>query len=246
MGKYGEKIVNFVKANDTNIITGIGIADGLALGGYLWYKTGVKVSNKIHYEEEFQMRELTFKEKIKATWKMFILPTVNTLVSGGLLIYSARIGNKRLAALGAAYNIAETTIQKYADKAKEVVGEKKAEAISQKVAEDNFNNSKNEIATTYHGDLIVQEPATGIKFNTTWDKVDLAIMKVQREAEQGNGVVTLSSFFRELGLTPTDATDMLGWDVNRNGSIYISKVAILDSEGEPCGALDYHGDLIAL
>jgi len=237
MNKLGNKIINFIKANDTNIMTGVGIANGLVLGAYLWYRTGQKVMKKTEDKK-------TFKEKAKASWKLFILPTVNTLISGGLLIYSAKVGSKRLAAIGAAYNIAEATIQKYSEKTKEIVGEKKAETISQKVAEDNFNSSDNNIVDTHKGELVIQEPATKIKFTTTWDKVDLAIIKTQRAAEQGNGTVTLSYFFRELGLEPSDLTDMVGFDINQNGDIYITHTSFLDKDGIPCGGLDYHGSLV--
>lgn len=241
---FKDKVSNFVKKNDTTILTTIGVADGLFVGGYLWYRTGQKVQKIIADKEQELNAKLTFKQKFKATWKVFLLPVINTTVSAGVLIYSARVGNKRLAALGAAYNIAEATIQKYAEKTKEVVGDKKAEVISQKVAEENFNSSNGDIATVYNSELVVQEPETKQKFTTTWDKVDLAIMKTQRAAEQGDGRVSLSYFIRELGLEPSELTDMVGFDINKNGDIYITHTSFLDKDGIPCGGLDYHGSLV--
>ena len=247
MSKFSNNIMKFIKNNDTNIMTGIGLAEGLIFGGYLWYKTGKKTERVIsNLPLEEGKTKPTFKQKVKATWKIFLLPTINTIVSGGLLIYSAKVSNKKIAALGAAYNIAEATIQKYSEKTKEIVGEKKAEKIEQKVIEENFNNDNSKPIEIVKDGIVVQEPATKIKFTTTWDKVDLAIMKTQKAAMLGNGEVSLSYFVNELGLEPSEATDMLGWDVNQNGDIRISKIAILDKDGNPCGCLDYHGDLIAL
>ena len=246
MGKFGNKVIKFIKNNDTNILTGIGIADGLGLGAYLWYRTGQKVQNKINNKQNEENRKLSMKEKVKETWKIFILPVANTAISGGLLIYSAKVGNKRLAALASAYNLTEVALQQYMEKTKELVGDKKAEAITQKVAEENFNNDNSQPITVVKDGIVLQEPATRIKFTTTWDKVDLAIERTQKAAMLGNGEVSLSYFIRELGLEPSEATDMLGWDINQNGDIRISKVSILDKDGIPCGSLDYHGDLIAL
>lgn len=247
MNKFGNKILKFIKNNDTNILTGVGLAEGLILGGCLWYMTGKKAERIISNIplKEGQTKP-TFKQKFKATWKIFILPAANTILSGGLLIYSAKVSNKKIAALGAAYNIAEATLQQYAEKTKDIVGEKKTEVITQKVAEENFNNDNSQPITIVKDGVVLQEPATRIKFTTTWDKVDLAIERTQKAAMLGNGEVSLSYFIRELGLEPSEATDMLGWDINQNGDIRISKVSILDKDGIPCGSLDYHGDLIAL
>ena len=244
MTSLGEKLITFVKHNDTNIMTGIGIANGLGLGAYLWYRTGQKVQHKIQIEEQSAQRELTFKEKVKHTWKMFILPAVNTLVSGGLLIYSAKVGNKRLAALGAAYNLTEVAFQKYVDKTKETLGEKKAEKIAQDISNDNVQGEKNNlVVVTGDGDSMFYEPLTDRYFYSNWTKIQKAANELNAAALTGfDGKITLTEWFSRLGLAKTDISDSLGWDPQNNGKngiIDISIDAVL-REDVPCGAIRYN------
>ncbi len=244
MGKFTNSFMNFVKKNDTNILTGVGIADGLFLGGYLWYRTGQKVKTVIDAKENELKRKLTFKEKVSETWKIFILPSANTVVSAGTLIYSAKVGNKKLAALGAAYNLTEVAFQKYIDKTKEEVGEKKAEAISQSVSSDDIKSTpSNVVVLKDDGEVLFREPLTDRYFKSTWEKIQKAANEINSEAISGfDGRITLSDWFLKLGLPPTDISDDLGWDVQNNGPrgiIDISPDADLDDNNKPCGVIRY-------
>lgn len=245
MGSFGEKIISFVKNNDTNIITGIGIADGLVLGSYLWYRTGQKVQKIFINKENDIQRKLTFKEKVKNSWKLFLLPTANTLISGGLLIYSAKVGNKRLAALGAAYNLTEVAFQKYIDKTKEELGDKKATAIAQDISKDNIKEGNNNLLVlTGEGDSIFYEPLTDRYFKSNWTKIQKVANELNATAMSAfDGKISLTEWFSRLGLPKTDISDEMGWDVQKNGKngiIDISIDAVLNNEDVPCGAIRYN------
>lgn len=243
MSNFGEKLIKFIKNNDTNIMTGIGIADGLGLGAYLWYRTGQKVQNVINAKEAETQMPLKFKDKFKTTWKLFILPSVNTLISGGLLIYSAKVGNKRLAALGAAYNLTEVAFQKYIDKTKETLGEKKAEKIAQEVTKDDIQNEKNNlVVVTNDGDSLFYEPITDRYFQSSWTKVQKAANELNASALSGfDGKVTLTDWFSALGLPKTDISDEIGWDcqAGKDNMLDISLEAHLKDD-VPCGAIRYN------
>lgn len=236
MNKLGNKLINFVKANDTNIMTGVGIADGLVFGAYLWYRTGQKVMKKTEDKK-------TFKEKAKASWKLFILPTVNTLISGGLIIYSAKVGSKRLAALGAAYNLTEVAFQNYIDKTKEVIGEKKAEKIAQDISSDNIQKETNNlVVVTGDGDNMFYEPLTDRYFQSNWTKIQKVANELNAAALSGfDGRISLTEWFSKLGLPRTDISDEIGWDPQngKDNMIDISIDAVLHND-VPCGAIRYN------
>ncbi len=248
MSKKLNKVGNFIKKNDTNIMTGVGIVDGLCLGGYLWYKTGQKVF-KIAYAKEQELgRKLTKKEFIKATWKMFILPAINTIVSGGLLIYSAKVGNKRLAALGAAYNLTEVAFQQYIDKTKEIVSESKQNDIKEKVCKESINSEEAKdkvvIMAGNNDDILVHEPLTDRYFMSNWVKIQNAALDLNLEAENNfDGKISLSDWFDSLGLPKTDISDNIGWDIQKhgkNGKIVVDFITILTEDKKPCVEIYYN------
>jgi len=241
MSKIGNKVLTFIKNNDTNIITGIGIADGLLVGSYLWYKTGKKVNKRLTQKEIDIQRKLTFKEKVKETWKIFILPVCNTILSGGLLIYSARIGNKRLAALGAAYNLTEAALQQYIDKTKDIVGEKKANEIQEEVAKENLEQKGDKLVLINgKNEVTIHEPLTDRWFVTSWNKIENAAVKLNIEATTGmSHRISLTEWFYEIGLPKTDISDSIGWDTLNGEKIEINKRYVGNDDGMPCCEIEY-------
>jgi hypothetical protein len=257
MNKKTNKVINFIKRNDTNIITGAGIADGLILGSYLWYKTGQKILKIIQVKEKEYGRKLTKKEFIKETWKMFILPAFNTLLSGALLIFSTKIGNKRLAALGAAYNLTEVAFQQYIDKTKELVGEKKSNDIKESVCKESIANAEKKdsvvMLASGNNDVWVHEPYTDTYFMSNWNKVQTAVIDLNLDAMNSlNGRVSMSDWLYHLGISKTsvngndcsiDVWENMGWDIQRhgkNGKIDVEPIAVLNSNNEPCVEIYYN------
>lgn len=235
------KVTNFIRNNDTNVIIGMGIASGLGLGSYIWFKTGQKCQNIIFQKEQELNRKLTFKEKVKSTWKMFIFPVVNTAVSAGSIIYATKVSNARYAALGAAYNLTEVAFQKYMDKTREVVGKNKEDTIRQSIAKDNDEKSsdknKVQIITTGKEDIWVRESLTGREFLSNWDRIQKAALDLNVEAASNlGGRISLTDWFYKLGLEPTADSDDRGWDMTRygkDGMIDIQPTSYLTSDNEP-------------
>lgn len=236
-----DNFTKFIKNNDTNIVIGMGIASGLGFGSYIWFRTGQKCQKIIAFEEQKLNRKLTFKEKIKSTWKMFIFPVVNSTVSGVAITYATKVSNARYAALGAAYNLTEVAFQKYMDKTREVVGKNKEDAIRQSIAQDNDEKSseknKIQIITTAKDDIWVRESLTGREFLSNWDKITKAALDLNADAINNlSGKITLSEWFYKLGLDPTADSDDRGWDVVRfgkDGMIDIEPTPYLTKDNEP-------------
>ena len=242
MGNTKSNIANWLRKNDTNILTGIGIAEGLGFGSFLWYQTGKKVERLLESAKKQKGEDLTFKEKLKETWKMLVFPSIVTSTSMALLIYSARTNNKKLAALGAAYNLTETAFQRYINKTKEELGEKKANSIAEKVSKENIENSnnKNTIMLTGDGETWFHEPLTDRMIKTTWSKIQKAANELNAEALASvNGYISLSEWFYRLGLDKTLDSDERGWNPQENSIIDISLDSCLIND-MPCGEIRYN------
>jgi len=247
MSSIKNDILKFIKKNDTSLLTGVGIAGGLLLGSWLWYKTGAKVEKAIKSKEIELNRKLTKKEKVKLTWKLFILPTINTVVSGGFLIGSVRLGNKKLAALGAAYNLTEATLQKYIEKTREELTSNTVDKINQSVAEDNVKtNGNNIIFAGDNGDVKFYDPLSGRYFKSTWTKIQKAANELNAYAMGSmEGKISVTEWYDRLGILKpeTDNYDERVWDIQRdgkNGMIDISIDAALDENDIPCGSIRYN------
>lgn len=237
-----DSIKDKIKKHDTSILTGVGLVDGLVVGGYLWYKTGAKVNDLIKEKEQEKGSALTFKEKVKCSWKMFLIPAANTVLSATAIILSDKISAKRYASLGIAYSLTEATLQKYQEKVVQEVGEKKATEIKSsavsEVAKDNMKTA--EIIDTGHGTVPIFETTSCRTLLTNWDKVDNAVLKANEVATLGDGKVSLSYLYRELGIPTSGFSDKNGWDINRSGKIRISHTCMLDDKDRPCGVIDYY------
>ena len=163
------------------------------------------------------------------------------------MIYSTRVSNKKLAALGAAYNLTEVAFQNFIDKTKKEVGDKKVNDISQEVSKDAFNNqdgANSIVMMPSDGNVTFYEPLTDRYFRSTWTKIQKAANELNSQALTGwEGKITLSEWFYKLGLPKTDISDEMGWEpqINgKNGIIDISLDAILNSDNVPCGAIRYN------
>ena len=218
-----DKIKNFIKNNDTNIMIGMGVGSGLGLGSYIWFKTGQKYNKIVSKKEQELNRKLTFKEKLKNTWKLFIFPTVNTCMSAAAIIYATKVNNARYAALGAAYNLTEVAFQKYMDKTRDIVGKNKEEEIKQAIAQDNISTSEKKdkivMLGTSKDDVLIHEPLTDRYFRSSWNAVINAQIELNLEASSTmSGKIKLSDWFYKLGLPKTDISDDIGWDVQKHGN----------------------------
>ena len=241
------KISNFINKNDTNLVIGAGMASGFIFGSAVWYKTGQKVQNIINSKKKELKRNLTLKEKIKFTWKVFIFPTVNTVASAVAIAYATKVNNRRLAALGAAYNLTEMAFQNYMDKTKEIIGKKKEEEIKQATAEESFKKEdKNivQVITTGKDDILVHEPLTDRYFRSSWSKIKNAELDLNLDAANSyNGRISLTQWFYKLGLDKTDISDDLGWDVQKHGkygAIDVEPGSCLGPDNEPGIEIHYN------
>ena len=88
------------------------------------------------------MVELTRKEKLATTYKLYI-PPVGMALFGLICFWAAHgIDLKRQAVVAGLYSTAEATLQEYQRKVTEMLGEKQAEEIRQSIGDDRVNQAQ--------------------------------------------------------------------------------------------------------
>lgn len=224
---------------------------GMGIGGLVFSTTwGIKatfaaVKRLEKRKKELQKEKLSFKEGFKEVWTLY-LPVV---LSAGLSIPSIILGNRvsarRNAAFAAAYAISETALQEYREQTRELVGEKKEKEIREKISEKKVNETynSNNVLLTGDGDCLFCEPISGRYFKSNWNKILKAANELNaRSMSNLSGVTTLTDWFDELGLSPTDISDRLGWSLadGQDGIIDIDVMSSLTPDKVPCGSISYN------
>ena len=177
--------------------------------------------------------------------KKFILAMIPTVVTFALtaacILGGHTIQARRTAALAAAYNITESAFKDYKDKVKEIVGEKKEEAIRDEIAKDKVDAapvSGREVYITGKGDQLCFDKGTGRYFNSSIEEIRRCVNDLNFRLRQ-EMFISLNDFYYALGLKPVDLGDILGWDIDK-GEIEVTFSSQIADDGRPALVLEYN------
>lgn len=236
----------FVARHEPEILMTMGIS-GMIFSVVWGVKATAKAVRRIDNKKiELNKDKLTVKEVIKETWKLYLPVAVSTVISVPCIVAGNRISNKRAMALAAAYTISETALQEYQDKTKEILGDKKYEALQESISQDNVNKSyqkSNNVTLIGNGKSLFYEPFSGRYFETSWNEISKAANELNASALGSfSGTITLGEWYDILGLEPTDMDNELGWTVSdgKDGIIDISIDSVLTPNNQPCGSIRYN------
>jgi hypothetical protein len=244
MGKVFKDAQALVSKHSPELLTGIGIA-GMITATVLAVRATPKALDLIEQKREElypdSTQKLTPIETVKATWKCYIPAAVTSVTATACLIGASSVNARRNAALATAYNLSATALAEYKDKVIETIGEKKAQAIRDKVAEERIkkepvNNSAIIVSGT--GNTRCFDMATKRRFTSDIEQIKRIVNELNRRMISGEDYVSLNEFYYELGLDGCDVGDEIGWNVTR-GLIDIEFSAQLDTDGVPCIVLNY-------
>lgn len=253
-----KKIFKSVKASaikhSPEILTGVGIA-GMITATVLAVKATPRAIELIEEErdlreidrangvdERFASDNISFKDKVKLTWKCYIPAAATTAMSVSCLIGASAVNLRRNAALATAYSLSETALKEYKEKVMETVGPKKERAIQDKVAEEKIANnpvSKNEVIITEKGNTLCYDSISDRYFNSDIEKIRKTVNTLNAQMITGQEeCVSLNEFYDELGLRHTTTGDDLGWNV-ASGLIDIDFSSHITDDGRPCLVINY-------
>ena len=242
------KIAQQTKAKLTQhspeILTGIGIA-GMITTTVLAVKATPKALQLIEAKKAevgiSPDTPLPAKEVVKATWKCYIPAATTCALSTTCIIGASRVNLRRNAALATAYKISETALAEYRDKVVEVVGEKKAKEIREKINEDKLKEqpvSQSAVIVTDMGNTLCYDSLSGRYFKSDKNKIQRAENIIgQRMLSQE--YASLNEFYEEIGLSHTATGYDLGWNIGRDGLLKLDFDSLLADDGTPCLIINY-------
>lgn len=240
---FSQKVMTAINRNSPTILTSISVA-GLVTTAVLTGKGAIKAS-KILHEKRIEPDWRDFpngpKEVIKLTWKCYIPAVAVGSTTIACIIGANSINLRRNAALASVYSLTETAFKEYQAKVVETIGEKKAQAIKDEIAQDKLNEnplSKNQIIFTGKGDVLCYEDWSGRYFYSDME----TLRKLQNDINKrliSEMWISLNDAYCEMGLAPIKGGNDVGWDVDNMVAFdFSAKLA----EGKPCIVVGYESD----
>lgn len=207
-----------LKKHSPEILTGIGIA-GMIATTVTAVKATPKALRMIDAKEIEEDRRLSTKEAIAVSWKCYVPAAITGIFSTACLIGASSVNVHRNAALATAYTISETALKEYKEKAVEVVGEKKEQAIRDAVAKEQLekaNIKERKFIPTGKGETPCFDPLTNTCFKSDMETLRKAENTLNKQMRD-DMVITVNEFLQEIGLEPCDASigENLGWEIDR-------------------------------
>lgn len=252
---YIHKLKFLVNENSTTILTGVGVAGTVAtavLTGRASFRaadiiakesalaeTELRVENKTEGDLTIPASKLSKTQKTMLVWPQYIPPVTVGAITVTSIVMAHRISSKKIAAIAVASTISERAFQEYKDKVVEKLGVQKETAIQDEIAQDNVtkNPPSSQVIIAGSGDVLCFEPLTGRYFNSTIESIKRAENKVNFEIIHYD-YCSLSFFFEEIGLSPTDYSDMVGWNVANRLEVKFT-TAMTEDNSRPCLVIGY-------
>lgn len=196
------------------------------------------------YSQCTQIERLKPLEVVKVAWKPYVPAAVTGTVGVVCLIGASSVSAKRNAALAAAYKLSETALSEYKEKVIETIGEKKEQAIRDKVAQKKVDDqpvSKSEVVIVGKGDVLFLEPMSMRYFTSDIESIRRSVNDINERLTIGmEEYISLSEFYDELGLSHTEISDEVGWNLGKDGQLKVRFPATTADDGRPCLMLEYH------
>lgn len=238
--KVARAVKSSLGQHSPGILLGVGIALQ-AVAVISAVKDTPKAMRLIEAKEKREGRELTKKEVVQTTWKVYIPTIVSEGLSIACLASGHSISARRNAALMAACTLSESTLADYRAEVKDILGETKEEAIRDKIAQDKVIENppdSNEVVLTGKGNTLFYEAVSGRYFESDIESVRRGLNNINREMMESM-YISLNEFYDEIGMSHTSIGYDLGWCVD-DGLIDIRQIGTKISEdGRPCIVLEF-------
>lgn len=233
-------VKQLLRRNSPAILTGIGVT-GVVSTAYLAAKASFEAARKIDkceatcgISDNSRQRLI---ENAKHVAPLYIPAGLAGGVTIGCIIMATRVGNRRTAAITAAYSISERAFNEYREKVVEKFGEKKEQAVRDDIAQDRVNRNSSQGIVVQSGSVLCFEQFTGRYFNCDMETLRSAENSINAKMIREN-YATLSDFYYLIGLAYTSDSSDVGWTNDRLMNLQFSTVMSEDSR--PCLAFDYN------
>lgn len=204
---------NVITANSPALLVGTAIA-GVVTTAILAAKGGYKARGIIDEAEEERGSELNTQEKIQLTWLCYAAPALTGASTIAATIGVHTIHTKRHTALAGLYAVTSNKLDDYQEKAEELLGTKKAQAINDSTAQKSIDRAgpvnDHEVYVLENGTQLCQDELSGRYFMGSVPIIERAINNINRQIND-DGDVSLNEFYDHVGLPPIQLGQDLGW-----------------------------------
>lgn len=229
-----QQTTHLLKRNSPAILTALGVT-GTVTTAVLAVKATFEAAEVLERHDS----DLSFKEKAKIVWPLYIHTTASGVITVVCIVSSAHINSRRIATAYSLLGVSERAFEEYQDKVREIMGDKKEKDVRDEIAQDRVNAtppSDGVVLLASPGNVMVMEAFTGRYFHSDMESLRRAENNVNARLIH-EMYVTLSDLYDELGLPNTTNSDQTGWESGR--PVEFSYSAALH-EGNPCIVVDYN------
>lgn len=214
-----KNVKTVITANSPVLLVGTAVA-GVVATGILAAKGGYNARGIIDehqalMDESEQSRELTLQEKVQLTWLCFAPPVFTGASTIASVVGVHTIHTKRHAALAGLYAVTTTKLDDYTEKAEEMLGAKKTQALNDSVAQkqldrhpEKFENA--EVMMVSDGTELCYDEWSGRWFMGSVPRIEKAVNEINRRLID-EGDASLNDFYDALGLGPIAMGQTFGW-----------------------------------
>ena len=271
IGNVTKKIIEFGVKNSTTILTATAVA-GVGATAVATGKAVVEARDiikahemddelkceKIEQDSDGKVmdhlvyyRDRTKWEKIKLTWKSFVLPIFLGCTTIGCIIGSNTISTRRNLALAAAYSMSEEAAKEFKDKVAETIGEKKTEKIENAIAQDHMEKrpvpDDEYITYTQYGEQLMFDAWSGRYFRGGQNEVDKKVNMLNKRIAETKRPANMNDFYELLGIPMVPLGEEFGWRYNPDteyGDVTVHYYPAISSKGEPCIEVKVNPELL--
>lgn len=236
-GTIAKNAALFFTKNSTTILTGTAVV-GVLSTTVLAVKATPKALKDIKHFEGWD-RPATPWEVVRISWTNYIPAAVSGSLTIAAIVGLNSIGNRKNAMLMAAYTLTERAYSDYKDEVVTMLGSKKADQAIDAVAKKRMDEnpvSRNEVIVTGLGENLFYDSISGRYFKSDVQAVRAAENDLNYALIHGNDQ-SLSDFYSNIGLAPTEYGDSVGWNYAKLMELYFS--THLAEDGRPAVSIEY-------
>lgn len=239
------KVGVLLQENSTTLLTAGGVIGTVAtavLAGRGGFKAAeiIRVeTKKLNQDAESmdEVQELPTRTKVLAVAPQFIPPVITGTATIASIIMAHRMSSAKIAALAAAYGLAERNLGEYKEKVAEKLTGPKKTAIDDELAQDRVSKaSGHENIVIVEGEVLCFDEPTARYFRSTMENLRAAVNATNAEILHHEHA-SAGFFYEEIGLPGTTWTDEVGW--NRDHLLELKYSTVLSPDGRPCIAIDF-------
>ena len=237
----GGVIQKFVKENSPvilSVVAGVGTIATAYLASKASFKAAEVIRESEHKAGVAEDRKQRVKERTKLVWKLYIPTAISAVGTVGCVVASNRVSLSKTLAAQSAFAVSQQAFAEYRDKVVEQIGDHKATAIRDKVAEDKvLNNPPSALIVSGPGNVLCCELYTGRYFTSDMESLKKARNEVNAKALK-HDYATLDDLYHILELQRTSVSNDLGWGSER--MMELEFTTVMTPDGRPCLAFDYN------